>query len=192
MTTRFKKAGASPRLVYRRGFLKFSAAFVLTGLHSGLAAAKSLSSVSERSLSLYNLHTDERLNTVYWADGQYVPDAMADINRILRDHRTGESCQIDPLLLNLLHRIHAQLDAAQPFHIISGYRSPASNATLAATTSGVAKHSLHMDGKAIDIRLPGCGLDQLRQIALAMQAGGVGYYPESDFVHVDVGRVRHW
>jgi len=192
MTTRFKKPCASPRHLYRRGFLKFSAAFVLTGMHSGLASAKSLSLVSERSLSLYNLHTGENLNTVYWADGQYIPDAIGGINRILRDHRTGESSQIDPLLLNLLHRIHAQLDVAQPFHIISGYRSPASNATLAATTSGVAKHSLHMDGKAIDIRLPGCDLDQLRQMALAMKAGGVGYYPESDFVHIDVGRVRSW
>jgi len=178
--------------ICRRGFLKLGAALAVTSMGSSLANAKTMQTSGERSLLLHNLHTGEILNTVYWAEGQYIPDALNEINHILRDHRTDESSQIDPLLVNLLHQIYTELDAKQPFQIISGYRSPASNATLVATTAGVAKHSLHMDGKAIDIRLPGYDLRQLHQVAVAMRAGGVGYYPASDFVHIDVGRVRTW
>ena len=178
--------------ICRRGFLKLGAALAVTSMGSSLANAKTMQTSGERSLLLHNLHTGEILNTVYWAEGQYIPDALNEINHILRDHRTDESSQIDPLLVNLLHQIHTELDAKQPFQIISGYRSPTSNATLVATTAGVAKHSLHMDGKAIDIRLPGYDLRQLHQVAVAMRAGGVGYYPASDFVHIDVGRVRTW
>jgi len=146
-----------------------------------------------RSLTFTNLHTGETLkNCAYWCDGAYATDALADIAKVLRDHRTGEVHLIDNTLLDLLHALHSKLEVNKPFHVISGYRSPASNAKLAAASSGVAKRSLHMDAKAIDIRVPGVDLKHVHKAAKAMQAGGVGFYSASNFVHVDVGRVRYW
>jgi uncharacterized protein YcbK (DUF882 family) len=155
-------------------------------------AASPLSTLHERTLSFYNLHTSESLKTVYWAGGEYIAPSLVDINLVLRDHRTGEAHDIDSRLLDLLCDLNLRLDTTEPFHIISGYRSPATNAMLHANSNGVAEHSLHMDGKAVDIRVPGRTLSLLRNTALSMKSGGVGYYPTSDFVHVDVGRVRHW
>ena len=143
-------------------------------------------------LSLYNTHTGESVNRVFWAEGQFVPDALQDINKVLRDHRNNAVAVIDPQLLLLLDQVNAKMGAASQFHIISGYRSPESNALLNATTTGVAKHSMHMDGKAIDIRMPGRNLAQVRQAAMALRGGGVGYYPDSQFVHMDTGRLRSW
>ena len=147
-----------------------------------------------RSLSLYNVHTSESLTVDYFANGCCIPGAVAEIQHILRDYRTGEQHDIDVGLLDLLATLHDKLDASGPFHVISGYRSPVTNERLHEESSAVAKHSLHMVGKAIDIRLPGRSLVNIRNAALNLQAGGVGYYPQSqnDFVHVDVGRVRHW
>jgi uncharacterized protein YcbK (DUF882 family) len=163
-----------------------------TILKATAARPAALSKLHERSLSFYNLHTSESLKTVYWEGGEYIAPALADINRVLRDHRTGEKHDIDSRLLDLLCDLNLRLDTTEPFHIISGYRSPATNAMLHANSSGVAEHSLHMDGKAVDISIPGRSLSLLRNTALAMKTGGVGYYPSSDFVHVDVGRVRSW
>lgn len=145
-----------------------------------------------RELAFLNLHTGEKLKTTYWSDGEYQAEALTEINHILRDHRTGDVHQIDTALLDLLNRLQYKLDAKQPFQIISGYRSPKTNAALHAKSNGVAKRSLHMQGKAIDIRLPGCQLSTLHKAALDCHKGGVGYYPKSNFVHVDTGRVRHW
>lgn len=144
------------------------------------------------ALAFYNTHTGERLSLVYRERGEYLTDAIAEIDRLLRDHRTGEVAPIDPRLLDQLHQLGALLDTKQPFHVISGYRSPATNAKLAAASGGVAKRSLHMLGQAIDIRMPGRPLQHLHRAALSMQAGGVGYYARSDFVHIDTGRVRSW
>jgi len=146
----------------------------------------------ERRLALHNLHTGEDLEAVYWRNGSYREPALQAINRVLRDHRTGDVHPIDPELLDLITRLHHELDGDAPYHVISGYRSPATNARLRAASSGVAKRSLHMEGRAIDIRLPGCRLAHLRRTAIELRAGGVGYYPASDFVHVDTGRVRTW
>ena len=146
----------------------------------------------DRSLSLYNLHTEENLKTVYWSRGEYIPQALVDINCILRDHRTGEITSIDKRLLDLLYAIARRLGTKDPFKIISGYRSPSTNALLRKRSSGVAKGSLHQQGKAVDIRVPGCELSSLRNAAIALKGGGVGYYPTSHFVHIDVGRVRYW
>jgi uncharacterized protein YcbK (DUF882 family) len=146
----------------------------------------------DRGLEFYNTHTDERLHTTYWSDGQYVSSALTDINFILRDFRADEIRAIDLRLLDLLHRLHASLETREPFHIISGYRTAATNAMLRGASEGVARHSLHIEGMAIDIRVPGRDLAVLRRAALALREGGVGYYPKSDFVHVDVGRVRTW
>ena len=145
-----------------------------------------------RRLSLLNLHTDERCSVVYREGGECVPDALVEVNRVLRDFRTGEIHPIDTGLLDLLADLSTQMDATGPFHVISGYRSPATNSMLNGKSSGVATRSLHMQGKAIDIRLPGRRLADVRDTALGMSRGGVGYYASSDFVHVDVGRVRRW
>ncbi len=146
----------------------------------------------ERTLSFTNLHTGEKLRTTFWAQGDYIREELKAVNRVLRDHRSGDVHAMDPKLLDLLYLLQHSVAVKGAFHIISGYRSPATNKLLSARSSGVAKKSLHMQGKAIDIRLPGCELKQLQKAALALQAGGVGYYPKSDFIHVDTGRVRRW
>ena len=145
-------------------------------------------------LSFFNTHTGERLESAYCCNGQYQPEALARIDFILRDFRTNEVKPIDPQLLDLLHELHGTLGVDQPFHIISGYRSPHTNAMLQGRggDSGVASGSLHMAGKAIDIRVPGVPLEQLRAAARSLKLGGVGFYPGSNFVHVDTGRVRFW
>ncbi|PHS68576.1 MAG: hypothetical protein COB23_09190 [Methylophaga sp.] len=174
----------------RRRFLQF-----------GIGATTSLSLPStfanilaepERKLSLINLHTGESLNTTYWAEGHYQASELAAINRILRDHRTGDIYHIDHDLIDMLNILHYKMKGNQPFQVISGYRSPKTNAKLSQKSSGVAKKSLHMQGKAIDIRLPGRQLSELRKTALNLHIGGVGYYPKSNFIHIDTGRVRHW
>ena len=147
---------------------------------------------AERRLAFYNLHTGEHLKTVYWANGHYVPGSLKEINWILRDYRRDKVKPIDLRLLDLLHALDRKLETRQPFHIICGYRSPATNEYLRRTTAGVAKHSMHIQGKAADVRIPGCPLVALQRAALALHDGGVGISPVSDFVHVDVGRVRHW
>ena len=178
----------------RRQFLKSGMLAVTAGLLLSSPARAALRHVMapERVLAFHNTHTGESIQTVYWAEGNYIPEALVDINHILRDHRNNEIQDMSPALLDLLYRINSVIEARQPLHIISGYRSPATNAMLATRSGGVAKHSLHLEGKAIDIRVPGRELIQVRRAALMLQGGGVGYYPSSDFVHVDVGRVRQW
>jgi uncharacterized protein YcbK (DUF882 family) len=124
--------------------------------------------------------------------GRYVPDALAAVNHVMRDFRTGDVHFMDPQLLDLMHALSRKVETAQPFQIISGYRSPKTNAMLHERSAGVAVNSFHMKGMATDIRLPDVSLSHLHKAALAMQGGGVGYYPESDFIHVDVGPVRMW
>ncbi len=144
-----------------------------------------------RALTFENLHTREKLKAEYWANGDYVPDALAAINHNLRDYRTGDEHVMAPKLLDLLALLHMKLESNKPFQVLSGYRSPATNAMLHETTSGVLTNSLHMYGMAIDIFLPGCELTNLRDAAHALEIGGVGYYP-GRFVHVDIGAVHWW
>ena len=175
----------------RRSFLKSSV--VLASAIGMPALAKAAQPApAERTLRLYNTHTGESLRSVFWAEGQFIPDALKDINKLLRDHRNDKIAEMDPKLIVLLNDVSDKFGDSQVLHIISGYRSPESNAKLHAKSSGVAKHSMHMEGKAIDIRLPGKDLAQLHKAAMSMKAGGVGYYPESQFVHMDTGRVRYW
>lgn len=145
-----------------------------------------------RRLAFANLHTGESLETAYWEGGAYLHDALAAVNHLLRDFRTGEVHVIDPSLLDLLVSLSGQTGVPAPYEVISGYRSPATNAMLHAESGQVASKSLHMEGKAIDIRVAGMDLDYLHGAALSLGAGGVGYYPASGFVHVDVGRARSW
>jgi uncharacterized protein YcbK (DUF882 family) len=145
-----------------------------------------------RRLGFYNLHTGESLSLAYWEDGRYLADSLAEIDHVLRDFRTDEVHRIDPALLDLVHRLRVAMGSDQPFHVISGYRSPETNAMLARKSGSVAKNSYHVKGMAIDLRLPDRRLEDLRAAALALAGGGVGYYPKSDFIHMDTGPVRAW
>ncbi len=174
----------------RRRFLGLAAGAIVTALGAPAEAARRL--IHPRAISFRNLHTGEALEAVYWADGRYLPDMMQRIEWLLRDYRTDEVHPIDPRLLDLLVHLRARLQTRAPFEVLSGYRSPQTNAMLASLSDGVAQNSLHMQGKAIDIRLPGRRLRQVRAVAMTLQGGGVGYYPQSGFVHIDTGRVRHW
>jgi uncharacterized protein YcbK (DUF882 family) len=184
----------------RRSFLKSSAVLAsVLGAPAIRTSAKTLPDApvspvapNERIVRLYNTHTGESLRTIFWAEGEFIPEAMQDINKLLRDHRNNKISAIDPKLLVLLDRISAQYGSHPTVHVISGYRSPETNEMLHEKTGGVAKHSLHMEGKAIDVRIPGQDLAKLHKIVMAQKAGGVGYYPDSQFVHMDVGRVRYW
>lgn len=180
----------------RRSFLHRSAQAILLGGALGMAGKPARAGVpSMRSLMLDHTHTRERIDLVYASGDHYLPQALGSLNHFLRDHYSGDVGQIDPLLFDLLHNVRQALGsgAALSYQIISGYRSPLTNARLRDTRSGgVAKRSLHMEGKAIDIRLPGVPLAELRDAALSLKAGGVGYYPRDQFVHIDTGRVRTW
>ena len=148
-----------------------------------------------RALSFVHTHTAEKAEIAYAVGGQYQADALARLNRLLRDFRTGQVHAIDPKLFDLLHELTVELGAEAPFHVISGFRSPHTNSMLRSRGgkgTGVATNSLHMVGKAIDIRVPDVKLKMLRDAAADLKRGGVGYYPSSNFVHVDTGRVRYW
>jgi uncharacterized protein YcbK (DUF882 family) len=155
-------------------------------------AAALSATIESRGLSFTHLHTGEHLGVEYFSAGQYVPQALAAINHLLRDFRSGESGTMDPTLLDLLHRLVRVTGTSQPFEIISAYRSAITNAQLHQRSAGVASGSLHMTGRAIDIRLADVSLTRLRDAALFLRGGGVGYYAASNFVHVDTGRVRTW
>jgi uncharacterized protein YcbK (DUF882 family) len=149
-------------------------------------------SAGVRALRFTHTHTGERLAIEYFSGGTYLSDALSTVNYFLRDFRTSDVHEIDPALLDLLHGLAAATETSRPFQVISGYRSPATNEMLRHRSEGVAAGSLHMKGQAIDIRLGDVPLSKLRQAALGARRGGVGYYPASDFVHVDTGRVRMW
>lgn len=177
----------------RRRFLRMGGiAAAATALAPAAALAMLSAPVTPRRLKFYNLHTGEQLDVVYHENGHYVPQALAEIDYILRDFRANAIKPIHPGLLDLVVAIRRRLHTDAEVAVISGYRTPQTNAMLAAHSDGVAHHSLHIDGMALDWRVPGRTLEQLHQVALAMRGGGVGYYPRSDFVHVDVGRVRYW
>ncbi len=194
-----------PRLMFK--FLTMTSRikkFFLLAVFAGLlvpfvtqASGLSDRSHQERSISFYNTHTNETISVTYWKDGRYIPAALENINRVLRDHRSGHSHQMSTDTLNLLHDMKLQIKRRNPsqdvvFHVISGYRSPETNAALRASGGGQAKKSRHMSGDAIDIRVPGVDTVELRNMAWCLQRGGVGYYKDSDFVHVDTHKVRHW
>ena len=148
---------------------------------------------AEYRVRFFHTHTGERLDIVYRRGDQYLPEALAKLNYYLRDHRTGDVHAYDPKVFDLLHDLTAAVGRPHAeINVICGYRTPWSNAFLRTHTSGVAEHSLHMQAQAIDIRLPGVATARLRDAALALHRGGVGYYAKSDFIHVDVGRIRRW
>ncbi|MFZ0487430.1 MAG: DUF882 domain-containing protein [Arenicellales bacterium] len=176
----------------RRRFLGQTLAVAAGLCVAGEAPAVVLNRDSDRTLAFHNLHTNENLKCRYWSRGDYDPVALEDIAFVLRDFRADETKAMDPALLDLLAVVRRKLNTKEPYHVISGYRSPKTNAMLRAKSKGVAKHSLHMEGKAIDVRIPGIQLAELRRTGLDLKAGGVGYYPKSRFVHLDTGRPRFW
>jgi len=175
--------------ISRRDFLRragFGALLVLP-------SARALASRGElRALSFEHVHTGESLSVTYWEEGQYVPEALARIDHLLRDFRTGDVQAIEPKLLDLLHELRVTTEASAPYQVISGYRSPETNAMLRDQGRQVGSRSLHMKGEAIDVRLADVPTARVRDVALKLARGGVGYYEKNDFVHVDVGRVRRW
>ena len=180
--------GITRRKILQMGLVAAASSLVPCNVFSSVADRES----HERVLCLYNLYTHEKLESVYWYKGEYVPDSLVDINHILRDIRTGSEREIDTRLLDLLFTIQQKLGTKEPFQIISGYRTPQSNALLSKKKKGVAKRSFHIYGKAADIRIPGFSTKEVRLAAMSIKGGGVGYYPRSNFVHVDVGPVRYW
>lgn len=147
---------------------------------------------THRSLAFQNPHTGDKLSLTYFEKGRYLSDALNEISFVLRDYRTGDVHPIDPELLDQLHNLKQMLGLSQPFHVISGYRSPMTNAKLHAEHSGVANNSFHMYGRAVDIRIERFDLRRIHNAALAMHLGGVGYYPDSNFIHLDTGTFRTW
>ncbi len=178
------------QLYNRRKFLGRSLQFIAgaTLLTPALSMAGNL---DIRDLSFYHTHTGQTLDIAYKISGHYDPTALQQINHHLQDFRTRETYPIDPNLLDILYSVKQQAGGGV-YEVISGYRSPKTNGMLRKNSSGVAKRSLHMEGRAIDIRLTGLKTKELRDIARSLQEGGVGYYPKSDFVHLDTGRVRYW
>jgi len=150
------------------------------------------SKTDERQLSFYHTHTSESLTVTYFRDGGYVVSALTELNDFLGDFRTGDATNMDPAVFDILHEIQTESGSTGTYEIISAYRSPATNEMLRGNSNGVAKNSQHLLGKAIDVRLTDLETAELRDVALALERGGVGYYQESDFVHVDTGRIRQW
>ncbi|SOD96676.1 DUF882 domain-containing protein [Caenispirillum bisanense] len=194
-----------PRTAAPQGGPAPSRRAVLTGLLGAAAAATVFSATGPASaavpripsapgrLRFHNLHTGDTVDVTYREKGRYLPDALEELNTVLRDHRTGDVHDMDPSLFDILVDLARAVDNPKGrFNIISGYRSPRTNAMLASASGGVAKKSLHMQGMAIDIALDGTSLKYVRKAGIALQRGGVGYYPKSGFVHLDTGRVRSW
>ena len=177
----------------RRRFLRLLvwAGFISCSSKSVFAAIEQ-STFKERSISLYNPHTKESFDGIYWCDGDCVASAKENIDHIMRDIRTDDVKEIDLNLLNLIYAISTKLQPKEPFTVISGYRSRKTNELLRKSGCGAAKNSYHIKGQAVDIRLPGYKASVLRRAAYDLKIGGVGYYPKCGFVHIDVGPIRYW
>lgn len=180
-----------PKTISRRNFLRYTlgatAAIAVPTSYAGM-----LPSPVVRDLKLHNLHTEEKISLSYFEQGKYVTEALRDISYLLRDHRTGDVLAMDPGLIDLLYDLKGVLRTERPLQVISGYRSPKTNAALHKRSSGVATKSLHMQGRAIDIRIEGIDSRDIQAAAMSLGRGGVGYYSRSNFVHIDTGRVRSW
>ena len=177
----------------RRGFLKYMAVGSIAASASPTIAEAAFSGFSYgKNLSFEHHHTGETLSLTYAERGRYIDGALAEVNYFMRDYHNDVVHPIDPALLDQLYDVKLLLGANKPFHIVSGYRSPETNASLRRHQRGVARNSLHMDGKAVDVRMEGVSARAIREAALTLQIGGVGYYPRANFVHLDTGDIRVW
>jgi uncharacterized protein YcbK (DUF882 family) len=188
----------SSAILDRRTILKTGLAVCVGGAISGFSkpALAAMPAVGRDTgvftVSFRNMHTDESFSGVYRVGHKYLPEAFERINLVLRDFRSGDVFPIDPRTIDLLSVLQQKAGANTPFDVLSGYRSPKTNMMLRASSEGVARRSLHMTGQAVDLHIPNYSLAQLRDVARSLRMGGVGYYPKSNFVHVDTGQVRHW
>jgi uncharacterized protein YcbK (DUF882 family) len=183
------------RCVWVAGAMVFLIASSAAPAQSGAVSSQQSASQGsqEHRLLLYNTHTAERIELVYRRGDQYIPSALAKLDYFLRDHRNGDVRHFDPRLYDILSDLTSSIGRpGGEIDVICGYRTPSTNESLRAHTTGVAKNSLHIQAEAIDLRMPGVDTLKLRKAALALHRGGVGYYPHSDFIHVDIGRVRQW
>ena len=186
-------APAGHHVMERRDILKMGlAGFLGSVVPLFPSASAEAASFSSWKVSFRHTHTGESFSGVYRVGDKYLPEAFERMNYVLRDFRTNEVFPMDPHVLDLINIIHRKTGARQPMQILSGYRSPKTNAMLRRASTGVARNSLHMYGQAMDIRLPGYSTARLRDIAKSMRVGGVGYYAKSNFVHIDTGKVRSW
>lgn len=183
---------AGPHERPRRELLKHILAIALLPAGMRAAVADAPSAPTERWIELHNIHTDEVVSTRFEAAQGFLPEALAKLQHLLRDYRNGEERPMDTGLYVQLSDLARAAGVEPRYEVISGYRSPSTNAMLHATGHAVSEHSLHMQGRAIDVRLRGYNLAALRDLALAAGRGGVGYYPRSNFIHIDTGRVRTW
>lgn len=182
-------------MLNRRNFLQQLGAVSAAGLTGFSATAHANSSPligQDRSLHLYNIHTGESVKSTFWSQGQFVDSEIEMLDMLMRDFRANDVMAMDRQLFHDLYELQSRLSPKKAMHIISGYRSPETNAKLRSGSNGVAKRSLHMQGRAIDLAIPGVSHKELHQAALSLKSGGVGYYPNSGFVHLDSGRVRRW
>lgn len=180
-------------MLTRRGVLGAFAATAVTAAPSYTNAAGFLRGAGDiRRVRMHNGRTGEAIDTIYWIEGTYVPDAMAEINHLMRDWRQNAAIAMDRRTIDIMSAAHALLRVDEPYMLLSGYRSPATNAMLRARSGGVARNSLHMTGQAADLRLSSRSVNQMFQAASACSAGGVGRYSGSNFVHMDCGQVRSW
>jgi uncharacterized protein YcbK (DUF882 family) len=177
----------------RRDFLKTAGA-IATFLASPAALAKSRKLTGSRTISLHNLHTEEKIKVDYWVDGRYEPEALAEIDLVLRDHRANEICSMDPKLIDIIHSIQQRTlgNTDKPVEVISAYRSPTTNNNMRRYKRGVAKNSFHMLGQAVDVRVPGFSHHDVYRAAVDLEEGGIGYYGRAGFVHLDTGKFRTW
>ncbi|WP_395540157.1 YcbK family protein [Neotabrizicola sp. sgz301269] len=177
----------------RRGLLGAFAATAITAapfFQGAPAYAKGAGDI--RRLRMYSGRTGESMDTIYWVEGEYIPEVLKEINSFMRDWRTADTIKMDPRNFDIMAAAHRLMDVSEPYMLLSGYRSPKTNAMLRSKSGGVAKNSLHMKGQAADLRLKSRSVGQMAKAAAACAAGGVGRYSRSDFVHMDCGPVRHW
>ena len=179
--------------VSRRGLLGIFAATVVAAAPTCSNAFSFLKGAGDvRRIQMYSGRTGESLNTIYWIEGEYIPDALNEINYFMRDWRSDEVRDMDPRTLDIAAAAHRLLDVDEPFMLLSGYRTKKTNAMLRESSHGVARNSLHIQGKAADLRLRSRSVSQIYRAAMACEAGGVGKYSRSNFVHMDCGAIRTW
>ncbi|WP_093424024.1 YcbK family protein [Tranquillimonas alkanivorans] len=177
----------------RRGLMRAFAAAAVVAAPTYANAFGFLRGAGDiRAMKMYSARTGEQINMIYWADGKYIPEALQEISRFMRDWRNGEIKEIDKQAIDIVSATHGLLDVSEPYLLISGYRSPETNEMLRRRSKGVAKNSLHLSGKAADLRLKSRDVQQLARAAASLGAGGVGRYSRSNFVHMDSGNVRSW
>ena len=193
-TTSFLNEGMNRRDLLKTGLSGMLGVLPVLLLNSvpAQAATFATSKTDAYNITFRNQHTGESFSGPYRVGGKYLPDAFEKINTILRDFRTGEVFPVDPRVIDILYMAHRKAGVAQAFEVLSGYRSPRTNDMLVRVSEGVAQHSLHLTGQAVDVRLPGYSTRKLRNIAVNIRSGGVGYYPDSNFVHMDTGKIRTW